>query len=103
MITQNTDGTVGFRVYLPHAEKVEVVGDFTGWRESPVSMTREHPGWWNVVARVPAGEHLFSYLVDGALYLADYAAHGVKQNPYGGWVSRVVVAGETPTELKLAA
>lgn len=91
MITNQPDGTVRFRVYLPHATTVELVGDFTGWRNGRIAMTREHPGWWEVSMNVPAGEHHFCYLVDGNIWLADYAAHGVKLNGYGGWISRLTV------------
>lgn len=91
MLTTNPDGTVTFRVYLPHATTVELLGDFTDWRRAPVSLRREHPGWWSATLAVPAGEHLFCYLVDASIWLADYAAHGVRQNQFGGWVSRLAV------------
>lgn len=99
MIAANIDGTVTFRVFLPHAAKVELLGDFTSWREKRVAMTREAPGWWTITQSVREGEHLFCYLVDGSIWLADYAAHGVRLNDYGGWVSQLRVvpspAGET--------
>lgn len=103
MITGNADGTVTFRVYLPHAATVELLGDFTDWRENRVKMAREGPGWWSVTAEVPPGEHLFSYLVDGSIWLADYAAHGVKLNGYGGWVSRLCMHAEESAKSLVAA
>lgn len=92
MIVCNPDGCVTFRVFLPHAARVELLGNFTEWRDGAIVMVREHPGWWTLTAKVPAGEHQFCYLVDGSIWLADYAAHGVKLNPHGGWTSRLVVA-----------
>ncbi len=108
MITTLPDGTVRFRVYLPHASTVELVGDFTAWRDQRIQMQRHNPGWWEVTAEVPTGEHQFCYLVDGAIWLADYAAHGVKLNGYGGWTSRLCVTAErakatTPSETMAAA
>lgn len=105
MITSQPDGTVRFRVYLPHASTVELVGDFTNWREAKIPMTREHPSWWEATVPVSAGEHHFCYLVDGSIWLADYAAHGVKLNGYGGWISRLCVTASavTPTGASLAA
>lgn len=94
MVHTHEDGSIEFRVYLPHAGRVEVVATFTDWRERPVAMTRSGPGWWHATIAVPEGDHTFSYLVDGTLYLADYAAHGVTLNPYGGWVSRLTVPAD---------
>ncbi len=91
MISCLPNGSVRFRVFLPHATSVQLVGTFTDWRGHAVSMDRQHPGWWQVEANVQSGEHQFCYLVDGHLWLADYAAHGVKLNGYGGWVSRLQV------------
>jgi 1,4-alpha-glucan branching enzyme len=91
MINTEPDGTILFRVFLPHASRVELLGDFTGWKQTPVQMIRENPGWWSARVAVPAGDHNFAYLVDGAIWLADYAAHGVKLNGFGGWTSRISV------------
>jgi len=91
MIATLDDGSVSFRVYLPHAAKVELLGDFTDWRDRKISMTRTNPGWWEVTARVGPGEHTFCYLVDNSIWLADYSAHGVQLNGYGGWTSRLCI------------
>ncbi len=94
MVTTLPDGSSRFRVYLPHAATVELLGSFTDWRDRPVRMTRHHPGWWEVDVAVPPGEHQFSYLVDGSVWIADYAAHGVKLNSYGGWTSCLSVRAD---------
>jgi len=95
MIAVQNDGTVSFRVFLPHAARVELLGDFTAWREQRVQMKRENPGWWSATVPVGCGEHLFCYLVDGSIWLADYAAHGVRLNDYGGWVSQLRITAVT--------
>ncbi len=100
MVTTHADGSMSFRIYLPHAGKVEILGDFTDWRAGKLAMTRQGPGWWTIRLEIPAGDHQFCYLVDGSIWLADYAAHGVKLNSYGGWVSRLVVESASTTELK---
>lgn len=94
MVTISDVGRCRFRVFLPHAARVELVGTFTEWREGKVAMTRVHPGWWEVEMEIPGGEHEFCYMVDGAIMLADYAAHGVMLDGYGSWRSRLVVKGE---------
>lgn len=84
-----------FRIYLPHAERVEVVGSFTNWEEAPVAMQRARDaesGWWTANLRVPAGDHTFAYLVDGHFWMPDYAASGVHRNEYGRWTSDLCVA-----------
>lgn len=91
MISTLADGSIRFRVYLPHAASVQLLGSFTDWRDSPIAMTRENPGWWEATVPIASGEHQFCYLVDGAVWLADYAAHGVRLNSYGGWTSRLAV------------
>lgn len=102
MVICEDTGKHTFRVYLPEARSVELVGTFTDWRVRPVPMLREPSGWW--IAKIPMapGDHLFSYLVDGAVWMADYAASGVKANGYGGWVSQLHVPA-AERELRLAA
>ena len=91
MVSQIKDGQFRFRVYLPHASRVELVGGFTRWREGAIAMDRQEPGWWELVADIPEGEHEFCYLVDSSVWLADYAANGVTLSGYGGWVSKLLV------------
>lgn len=92
MVIQESARTHSFRVYLPEATSVELVGTFTDWRARPIRMTRESTGWWTAAADLAPGEHDFSYLVNGASWVADYAASGVKRNGFGGWVSQLYVA-----------
>lgn len=91
MVVQRSPDDVEFRLYLPHASAVEVVGDFTRWQEAAVIMERAEDGWWVARARVPAGQHRFSYLVDGRYWMPDYAASGIEHNEHGQWVSRLDV------------
>lgn len=90
-----------FRVYLPEVRVVELVGSFTDWRVRPVPMLREPSGWWTARVDMEPGEHLFSYLVDGSVWMADYAASGVRANGFGGWVSQLHV--HEPRTLRVAA
>ena len=39
---------VHFRVWAPHAENVEVVGDFNDWQDGKTSLEREDHGRWSV-------------------------------------------------------
>ena len=91
MVICDSDSRHTFRVYLPEASHVELVGSFTDWRARPVPMRRESTGWWSATLALTPGDHDFSYLVNGATWLADYAASGVRRNNYGGWVSQIAV------------
>lgn len=103
MVRTTSTGRVQFRVFLPHASRVEVVGDFTDWRAAAAPMARQGAGWWEAELDLSRGEHTFCYLVDGSIWLADYAAHGVRLSSYGGWVSQLQVGTPTPTTPKKAA
>lgn len=35
-----------FRVWAPNAEKVQIIGDFTGWHDHPLPLTRHVSGVW---------------------------------------------------------
>ena len=91
MVISENGRTHLFRVYLPEARGVELVGTFSGWCAQAIPMRREGAGWWVARADLNAGDHDFSYLVNGSAWLADYAASGVRRNGYGGWVSQIHV------------
>ncbi len=95
MVLSTNDGSFTFRVYLPEALRVDLVGGFTAWRTNATAMQREDTGWWTAKVELPAGDHDFSYLVDDSVWMPDYAASGVKRNPFGGWVSQIHVPVST--------
>lgn len=90
MVHVDEQGETVFRVYLPCAERVRLVGDFTGWLAGPLAMAPEDGGWWSARVALDPGEHTFLYQADG-LWHTDYAAFGVEVDDYGNWVSRVYV------------
>lgn len=96
MVIIDTPGTLKFRLYLPHAQKVELTGDFNQWAPGTHAMRRDEsmdePGWWAAEFALPAGEYRFAYLVNNSWWMPDYAAHGVERNSSGKWVSLLRVA-----------
>lgn len=55
-----------FRLHAPGATTVALVGDFNGWDPAATPLHREGDGWWRTALRLPAGTHLYAYVVDGA-------------------------------------
>ncbi len=91
MVKFGQAGDCEFRLYLPDARSVQLVGDFTGWQERPISMLRSESGWWTTRLSMSPGDYEFQYLVDDVAWLADFAASGVSRNGYGLWVSQLHV------------
>ena len=71
-----------FRFFRPGVSRVAVVGDFNGWRQDALPMTRLPDGYWTAELCLPPGEFRFRYLADGHWY-TDFAAFGVEPGPYG--------------------
>lgn len=91
MITLQPDGTVEFRVFATDADRVQILGSFSGWEAGAIDMTRQGGGWFTARLRIEPGDHEFQYLIDGRQWLADYGAWGVRYNDYGLWVSQLSV------------
>ncbi len=94
MVQLQVDGSVQFELFMPDADKVSLAASFTDWQERAIAMRGPEDGWWTLRLHLPPGEHEFQYLVDDEIWLADYAAHGVKRNRYGMWISLLTLEGE---------
>ena len=44
-----------FTCFQPHAARVELVGDFTGWRESPIELKKQKDGMWKTTVPLDPG------------------------------------------------
>lgn len=91
MVTLSGNESVTFRVFAPQAANVQLLGSFTAWDEAPISMVRDDEGWHAVTVSLRSGDYEFQYLMDGSVWLADYAAGGVRMNEFGTWVSQLHV------------
>ena len=72
---QNTaliPGNVQHRFVLHHqgSAQVEITGSFTEWRKIPL-MPAGSEGYWEITLDVPAGEHRYSFVIDGTKLLPD--------------------------------
>ena len=61
-----SDTVVKFVFLAPQAANVSLVGDFNGWDASKMPMVRTpNSGLWTVTLPLPAGRHLYQFVVDG--------------------------------------
>lgn len=94
MVTVGESGRCNFRVYLPNAGCVELLGSFSEWKRAKCiefDADVSARGWWSSCAELGPGEHEFCYLVDGSLWMPDYAAGGIRRNSDGRWISLLFV------------
>lgn len=94
MVQLQVDGSVQFELFMPDARQVRLAASFTDWKERAIEMRGPEEGWWTLRLHLPPGEHEFQYLIDDEIWLADYAAHGVKRNRDGAWVSLLTLEGQ---------
>lgn len=73
------------------AKSVAVVGDFNDWRGGELAMTQVTPGVWEAMVPLPPGRHVYAFLVDGRLLVADPRAPKAGDADYGSEGSVVMV------------
>lgn len=103
MVTITESGRCSFRIYMPNAGGIELLGSFNNWtaaKGGAVELAHDHDGWWSASATLGAGEHEFCYLVDGQIWMPDYAAGGIRRNASGRWISLVTIPERSLAELK---
>ncbi|GEM_PF-3154241 len=66
-IDRSYRNTVNVRLLLeaPHAANVRVVGDFNGWEEPGLKMSKNDEGEWSAEIKVDPGTYRYLFLVDG--------------------------------------
>lgn len=73
------------------AKTVAVVGEFNGWDGAALPMTQVTPGVWEATLPLPPGRHVYAYLIDGTLLVADPRAPKSGDADYGREGSVVMV------------
>ncbi len=73
----------GFSFRAPEAISVQLVGDFTHWQESPISLRKDAKGIWHTSVELTPGEHHYRFLVDGE-WRDDPECSLRVPNPFGG-------------------
>ena len=71
-----------FSITAPTAQSVQLVGDFTHWKEQPITLHKETGGVWQTAIELEPGEHHYRFLVDGQ-WRDDPECTLRVPNPYG--------------------
>jgi len=69
--------TVRFVLSAPDAHAVSVAGTFNQWNADATPLVRTEGGVWTATITLPAGEHQYAFVVDGARWVPDPAAPAV--------------------------
>lgn len=75
-----------FSFAAPEAMSVMLVGDFTDWKENPISLKKQKNGLWKAKVPLDAGTYPYRFLVDGEWRDDPECALRVP-NPYGDFNS----------------
>lgn len=89
---------IKFVLVAPSAATVAVVGDFNNWDAQATPMTRTPTGGtWSVALKLPAGRHVYAFVVNGAngtsQWVADPTAPLAPEDGLGAPNSVVLVGG----------
>jgi len=74
----------GFSFKAPGAASVTLVGDFTHWQRTPISLHKHADGIWHATVPLEPGEHRYRFMVDGEWRDDPECAVRVP-NPYGSY------------------
>lgn len=75
-----------FSFSAPTAMSVMLVGDFTHWKENPISLKKQKNGTWKTKVSLDAGTYHYCFLVDGE-WRDDPECILRVPNPYGDFNS----------------
>jgi hypothetical protein len=69
--------TVRFVLLAPDAQRVSVAGTFNQWDPLAAPLARAGSGVWTATLTLPAGQHQYAFVVDGASWIPDPAAPAI--------------------------
>ena len=78
-------------VYDGAAESVTLVGDFNGWQPTATPLARLASGLWTVTTPLAPGRHVYAFMIDGTLVMADPRAPKAGDADFGREGSVVMV------------
>jgi hypothetical protein len=72
-----------FVIYQPQAQRVDIVGSFSGWKAVPLKHAGQS-GYWETTLNLPPGEYRFSYVVGEQERVADPTIAAREADDFGG-------------------
>lgn len=75
VIAAARDGKRTLRLHAPGAQRVEVMGDFTGW--TPVTLTASANGWWSVTLPLQPGTYQVNLRTNGGAWTVPAGSQAV--------------------------
>jgi 1,4-alpha-glucan branching enzyme len=78
-------------VFDGKAKSVSLVGEFNGWAQGTTPLTRLENGLWTVTVPLAPGRHVYAFVIDGTLVVADPRAPKAGDADYGQEGSVVMV------------
>lgn len=73
------------------AAEISLVGDFNDWKVGETKLTKLPNGLWTTTVPLPPGRHVYAYVLDGTLLVADPRAPKAGDADYGREGSVVMV------------
>ena len=83
-----------FVIYRPDVTSAEIAGTFTDWQRIPLKQIGAS-GYWDITINLPAGEHRFTYILDGEKGFADPTVTARELDDFGGQNSILSVESKT--------
>ncbi len=74
--------SVLFTAFYPDAKKVQIAGDFNGWRPEKNLMKKNDQGAWQARIPLAKGTYRYRFVVDGK-WQRDPNNNSTEPNPYG--------------------
>lgn len=90
IVSHGTGRMQTFSLVAPSANRVELVGEFTQWELSPISLQKGVDAVWRVTLPLPAGLHQYRFIMDGEQQ-DDPECLASVLNSTGGWNSVCLV------------
>jgi hypothetical protein len=81
-----------FVILEQESNSVEITGSFTNWQKIPLMRTGQE-GYWEIMLDLPAGEHRYTFILDGSRLLPDPTVATREPDDFGAINSIISVQG----------
>jgi len=82
-----------FVIHNQKAQRVEISGSFTNWKNVPLVPSGTN-GYWEISLKLPAGEHHYTFIIDGSKPLPDPTVATQESDDFGSTNSILKVETE---------